>query len=208
MSRNVPFETTVMASPSASRIVLFADTDGIYKQQNQAGFRRGFPITNFSTASQAPAVTRTYIVGSNIAVPVGKLQIGTMFEWVFDATKTAASTAAAVIDICVGTAGTTADTARVSFTLQAQTAATDTGRFVVEATVRGPLTGSGVMAGVLTLDHIGGTAGLSSRAQEVLSVQSAGFDVTVANLIVGLCCTTGTSAAWTFQRVKAEAWNL
>ena len=34
------------------------------------------------------------------------------------------------------------------------------------------------------------------------------FDITVANLIVGLCITTGASDAITIQQVTAEAMNL
>jgi hypothetical protein len=37
---------------------------------------------------------------------------------------------------------------------------------------------------------------------------SGAFDVTVANLIVGVCVTSGSLDALTFQLVQAEAWNL
>src|SRR5256885_7519892 len=59
----------------------------------------GTVLNNFSTASQAPAATtRTYLTGSNITVPVGKLRIGTFFRWKFNMTKTGAGTATSTID--------------------------------------------------------------------------------------------------------------
>src|SRR5207248_2482303 len=61
----------------------------------------------YTGTGQTPAAaTRTYLTGSNIAVPVGKLRIGTCFEWNFNMTKTGAGTAASTIDVAVGTAGT------------------------------------------------------------------------------------------------------
>jgi hypothetical protein len=37
---------------------------------------------------------------------------------------------------------------------------------------------------------------------------SAGFDVTVASLFVGLCITSGASDAITIEQVLTECWNL
>jgi hypothetical protein len=37
---------------------------------------------------------------------------------------------------------------------------------------------------------------------------SSGFDVTTANLFVGLCVTSGASDAITIQQVLTEVWNL
>src|SRR6267143_1506164 len=73
--------------------------------------------TSGATGAQTPAATvRTYITGSNIAIPTGKLRIGTFFKWQFDITKTASGSAASTFDIAFGTTGTTTDVARVSFT--------------------------------------------------------------------------------------------
>jgi hypothetical protein len=169
------------------------------------------PLTrnNFSVTSQAPAAaTRTYITGSAIIIPVSKLRIGTMFEWVFDVTKTAAGAASSTIDIAVGTAGTTADTARVSFTKPAGTAVADHGRICVEAICRGPLSGSGVFSGLMSMTHNLENTGHMVIPCMTQNVQSGIFDVTVANLIVGLCITTGASDAITIQHVRAKAHNL
>ena len=176
----------------------------------------GNTYNNFSTTSQAPAAaTRTYLAGSAITVPAGfgttRLRIGTFFKWQFDITKTAAGVAASTYDICFGTAGTTADTARVSFTKPAGTAAADVGIVTITAIVRGPLSASGIVTGNFQLTHVGGATGLLGHCAEpaiCVNTVSGAFDVTVANLIVGVCITTGAADAITIQQVIAEAVNL
>lgn len=197
------------ATPAAGQAVLYVDsTSKAPAIKNDAGFVRGF-VNNFSTASQAPAAsTRTYITGSALAIPTGKLQIGTCFRWRFTATKTAAGTATSTIDIAVGTNGTTADTARVSFTKPAGTAAIDEAIFEVTCICRGPLSASGVFAGNMQMTHNLSATGHATIPCVSVTTISAAFDVTTANLIVGLCITTGASDAITIQIVTAEAWNL
>lgn len=194
---------------SGQGIVWFDNVTKRLCHRDDSGFVRSFGHTNFSTASQAPAATtRTYLAGSALAIPSNKMQVGTCFRWMFTATKTAAGTAASTIDIAVGTAGTTADTARVSFTKPAGTAAVDEARFEIYAICRGPLSASGVMAGNMTMNHNLAATGHALIAGVSVTTISAAFDVTVANLIVGLCITTGASDAITIQLVQAEAWNL
>jgi len=163
---------------------------------------------NFSVAAQAPdAATRTYITGSNLAFPVGALQIGTTFRWTLNLTKTAAGSAASTFDICFGTAGTTADTARVSFTKPAGTAAADEGRIVIEAIVRGPLSASGIVAGHFTMTHnLAATGHATIPCVDVQTISSAFNVLTPTN--VGLCITSGASDVVTIEQVVAEAWNL
>lgn len=164
---------------------------------------------NYSIAAQSPAATtRTYITGSAIAIPAGKLKIGTMFKWSFDMTKTAAGNAASTIDVAVGTAGTTADTARVSFTKPAGTAVADHGTVDIMVTCRGPLSASGRFAGTMKMVHNLAATGhmvIPCMSQFVLS---GTFDVTVASLIVGLCITTGASDAITIEQVQSFADNI
>lgn len=164
---------------------------------------------NFSTAAQVlTAATRTYLTGSRIIVPAGKLRIGTVLTWEFDLTKTAAGVAASTFDICFGTAGTTADTARVSFTKPAGTAAIDTGIVRIACTIRGPLSASGIAVGRFALTHNLTATGHTLLAGVNLVTVSAAFDVTVANLSVGICATTGAADAITIQQVTACANNL
>ena len=131
---------SVPATPAAGQAVVAVNTTTKRIQTvDGAGFKRTLGYVNFSTAAQTITTARTYITGSNILIPAGALQVGTMFKWTFDITKTAAGTAAAIYDIAFGTAGTTADTARVSFTKPAGTAAVDCGRVEITAVVRGPM---------------------------------------------------------------------
>ena len=171
----------------------------------------GMALRNAATAAQSPAAaTSTYLTGSSIAVPVGKLRVGTVFRWTLNYTKTAAGTAARSFFIRIGTAGTTADAAIITLTTEAGTAATDVGSMVVTATVRGPLSASCILAAAAPYQHnTTGSTGLSATNEVgVLNVISSTWDATVANLIVGLSCTTGTAEVLTFDTVTVEAFNL
>lgn len=197
------------STPSAGQLFIIGNTTTKRVQTvDDAGFRRTLGYKNFSTASQAPtAATRTYITGSNILIPAGALQVGTLFRWTFDMTKTAAGTATSTFDICFGTAGTTADTARVSFTKPAGTAAADNGRVVIDAVCRGPVGASGVVAGHFNLTHnLAATGHAVIPVVDVTTVSSA-FDITTPTNI-GVCITSGASDAITIQLVMAEAWNF
>lgn len=200
---------TSISTPASGVAAVYHDiTTTELKVRDSAGFVRGWQ-SNFSTASQAPtATTRTYITGSLITVPTNKLQIGTCFYWGFSMTKTAAGTATSTIDIAVGTAGTTADTARVSFTKPAGTAAVDEAWCEVRCISRGPLSASGIFVGQFIMMHNGNTAGHATIPVVVVNTVSAAFDVTTVGLKVGLCITTGASDAITIKMCQAQAWNM
>lgn len=202
--------STSVPTPTAGLTTLFVDLDKIIKSKDDTGFVRSVAdISNFSVAAQTPAAaTRTYIVGSMISVPVGKLQIGTSFRWMFDMTKTAAGVAASTFDIAIGTLGTTGDTARVSFAKPAGTAVIDNARVLIEAIVRGPLSASGIVVGHFQLTHNLAATGHALIPSVNVTTISGAFDVTVANLKVGLCITSGAADAITIQQVVTEAWNL
>lgn len=166
-------------------------------------------LTNYSVSAQVfPTTARTYLVGSAVAVPVGKLRIGTLIRWTFDLTKTAAGVAVSTFDICVGTAGTTADVARMAFVKPVGTAVIDNGRVVIECLVRGPLSASGIAVGHFHLTHNRSATGLATIPVVDVTTVSAPFDVTVANLFVGVCVTPGAAEVLTVQQVLTEAWNL
>jgi len=164
-------------------------------------------LNNYSLAAQSPSTSRTYITGSAIAIPVGKLRIGTMLCWVFDITKTAAGTASSIYDIAFGTTGTTSDTARVSFTKPAGTAVVDCGRITIEAICRGPLSASGVVVGHFNLTHNLQITGHAVIPCVDITTISSVFDVTTPTY-VGICVTGGASDAITIQMVQAYAMNL
>jgi len=200
---------SIPTTPSAGVSILYVDNvTKRLSHRNDTGTVYSLGLTNYSTTSQAPAAaTRTYITGSAISVPTAKLQVGTCFRWTFSMTKTGAGIAASTIDIAVGTAGTTADTARVSFTKPAGTAVIDEGTVVINAVVRS-IGAAGVMAGQFNMTHNLASTGHMVIPCACVNTISAGFDMTVANQIVGVCITTGASDAITIQLVQAEAWNL
>jgi len=202
--------STSILTPASGVSATFVDTDKRLKTKTDAGYiLNASTFNNFSTTAQTPAAaTRTYLTGSALSVPAGKLQIGTLFRWTFNMTKTAAGSAASTIDIAFGTAGTTADTARVSFTKPAGTAAADEAFCTITAIVRGPLSASGVVVGTFQMTHNLSATGHAVIPCVVVNNVSAAFDVTVANLIVGVCLTSGASDAITIQQVTAEALNL
>ncbi len=180
------------------------DANGITKTSNTLT-----NPNNFSTAAQTPtAATLTQLTGSSITVPSGKLRIGTMFQWTFDIVKTAAGTATSAYHVRVGTNNSTADAAVLTFTKPAGTAVVDTGRIVIEAIVRGPLSASCIMAGTFQLVHNLQITGHAVIPGVVVNVVSAAFDATVAGLFVSLSCTTGASDAITTQAMQADSINL
>lgn len=161
-------------------------------------------VFNRSTASQAiTAATRTVIVGSALAVPVDGLKAGALLRWRLNATKTAAGTATSTFDIAFGTAGTTADTARVSFTKPAGTAAADEAFIDVEAVVRS-VSATGVVVGLFKLAHNLAATGHAQIPAVVVSTVSSAFDNSGAGLIATLCLTSGASDAITIEQISAE----
>lgn len=164
----------------------------------------GAPVLkNYSTTSQTPFSSDTYLTGSSIAIPAGWPLAGTMYHMIFDVTKTAAGTATPIVTVRFGTAGAIGDTSRCAFTFSAGTAATDTGKFEVFALFRTVGSGtSAVIQGNCSLDSQP-TTGLSSLIHDVQTT-GGGFDSTVASSFIGVSYNGGASAAHTVQMVRAE----
>lgn len=151
----------------------------------------------------------TYLVGSSCAIPASSLQAKAMYRCKFSVVKTAAGVAAPVINVRIGTAGTTADTSRGTLTFAAQTAVIDEGFFEIFCTFNSVGSGtSAVLRSVGTLAHRLAATGLSTDATGVKTAVSGGFDSTVASSIIGLSVNGGASAAWTIDLVQAELFNL
>jgi hypothetical protein len=160
-------------------------------------------VQNASLTSQSPAAgVRTYIAGSAIPVPLGGLKPGARLRWAFNMAKTAAGVAASTFDIAVGPAGTVADTARVSFSKPAGTAAADDALVVVEAVVRS-VSATGVISGVFCLVHNGNTVGHAIIPTVIASALSAGFDNSAEGQVIGLCVTSGAADAITIAQVSS-----
>jgi hypothetical protein len=167
-------------------------------------------VYNQSTGNQgAGFASDTYVTGSDVAIPATGLQAGSRYHMIFEASKTAAGTAAPVLTVRFGTNGTTADTGRCTLTFSAQTAATDTGTFEVWVTFRTVGSGtSAVMQCVGQRRHGASVTGFGTLVSQTIKATSAGFDSTVANSIIGVSANGGTSAAWTVSLVQAELENL
>jgi hypothetical protein len=134
------------------------------------------------------------------------MQAGATFRWRVVLTKTA-GTGALVWIIRVGTAGTTSDTARVTFTqASAPTSVTDAAFVNVEAVLRNA-GAAGVLAAGLRLSHVLAITGFSQLGTNVQQVSSAGFDTTVAGTIVGLTFNHQTAGAGSIEVVTAELVN-
>ena len=163
--------------------------------------------SNFSGTAQTPAATtRTYISGSGLSITAGQIQAGTVITWRFNMTKTAAGSATSTFDICFGTAGTTADTARVSFTKPAGTAAGDEGWVTIECVVK-TNSATGVVQGEFTMIHNLASTGHMVIPAACVATTSAAFDTTLPTNI-GICITSGASDAITISQVSVRALNL
>lgn len=167
------------------------------------------PIFNSSVAQQgAGFAADTYLTGSNISIPSGRLQAKTIYRCMFDVSKTGAGTAAPIITVRIGTLGTTGDAAITALTFAAQTGAIDTGVFEIYATYRTVGAGtSAVVQSAGSLIHILAATGLANVASSTTRTTSSGFNSTTGT-VIGLSVNGGTSASWTVQLVQAELRNL
>lgn len=172
--------------------------------------------SNSSTATQSlTAGTNTYITGSLIPLqaggfegPSGTSQDGTIATWRLAMSKTNAGTAASTITVVVGTAGTTADTARCTFSTGTATGVPDWADIII--TVRATAGGAGTTLNCnMTLSHKLATTGFNTAASYGTTVYTtaAAFDSTVAGTKVGLAMNAGTSSVITIQSAQAEILN-
>lgn len=163
---------------------------------------------NCSVADQTGFASDTYLTGSNVPIPPASFQAKSLYRVRFDVVKTGAGTAAPVITVRLGTAGTIADTSRNVLTFAAQTAVIDEGQFEIEVPFR--TVGSGTTAvtqATGTLQHRLSITGLSVDVSGMKKSTSAGFDSTTPTFI-GISVNGGTSASWTVSSVRAQLTNL
>jgi len=167
-------------------------------------------LFNQSTADDATGfATDTYLVGSSISVPAS-LKIGSRYTLFVDAAKTGAGTAPPIFVVRFGTNGSTADTARLTFTFNASTANADVGAFIINTHFRSVGSGtSAVLVGTArVVKGLTATTGMVNTVGQALQVTSGGFDSTVASSIIGASLNAGTSAVWTVRNVEAEIRNF
>lgn len=163
---------------------------------------------NASLANQTFTTSDTYLTGSDVTIPAGRLQAKSMYRLRLQMTKTsAAGTAGTIISVRLGTAGSTADTARATLTFSAQTAIADVGFYDIYVTWRTVGTSSVIQAAGL-LDHQLAATGLASVNTSVVRVTSSAFDSTVGGLKIGCSFNGGASFAGNTDLVQAELMNL
>jgi hypothetical protein len=157
-----------------------------------------------SVADQTANAADTYLTGS--AFPVaGRIAAGSFLRYRISATKTAAGTAAPIFSVRVGTAGTTADTARLTLTGTAQTGVADSGIWEIDVTCR-VVSASGVITGAVQPPRGAGFAG--SGAVGTLQATSSTFDITPASTKIGISVNPGASGVWTITAVTVHAAGL
>jgi hypothetical protein len=163
---------------------------------------------NASTSAQSGISGDTYLAGSSIAIPQGKIKAGTIYRCKFNVVKTAAGTGAPVISVRVGTAASTADTARATLTFAAQTAVVDEGIFEVDCVFRAA-GASAVIQAIGRLIHRLATTGLNVTAINTIVLNTgASFDITGSNLKIDLSVNAPNPSSWTVSLVSAELINL
>jgi hypothetical protein len=164
----------------------------------------GLPNGNSNTADVVASAADTYLAGSALQIG-GRIQAATYAKFRLRVTKTAAGIVAPVFSVRLGTAGSTADTARTTLTGAAQTAATDTGDIEIDVWFTA-VGASGVVRAEANMLHTSANGAGLGTFQSVLNT-SASFDTTTAGLILGLSVNPGSAGVWTFQKVIAELGN-
>lgn len=213
MSRLRLNQITTPATPASNKGEMFysstlSPASPAWIDQNGKVARIGGLYANGSTSTPgAGFAADTYLAGSSINIgTAGAWKAQGIYVCEFEASKTAAGVATAILTLRMGTAGTTADTSIQTSTFTAQTAAADTGTFRVVSSFR--TVGSGTSAVVQltsTCLHALASTGFSSAGtagfERVVNV-SSGFDSTTSN-IIGLSANFGASAAVTITAVQA-----
>jgi hypothetical protein len=170
-------------------------------------------LTNASTSTvSAGYASDTYLAGSAVTMPDDGPVAGTIYHLKFDMVKTAAGTATPILTIRYGTAGTTADSALLTFTFTAGTGVADTGAFEVWLHFRTVGSGtSAVVVATATISHQLAATGLTSQGASgyaQTTTVSSGFNSTPAGSILGASFNGGSSFSGTNTLVEAEAFNL
>ncbi len=223
--RNVKFMTVRNKGASPVGVTVVVDQNGTDYELRKATllpgeellYMEGFGWAHTSNAVDAVQAaltsdtvanaTDTYL--TELRVPIsGRIKAGSFFKFKLKMSKTAAGTATPIFNVRVGTNGSVSDTARVTHTLLAQTAAADDGWAELLVTVRN-VSATGVIASSMLFCHRLTTTGLANAAQEqILSGTSATFDLTAAGLFLGLSVNPGASGVWTFQAGNITSDNL
>ena len=185
-------------TPAAGKSVLFVDsTAKRLAVTDDGGTPRGGAISsNSSTAQVTGFAADTWLTSSDIIIPSYGMKVGQVYCWEVGIEKTAAGVALFAATVRVGSARTTADTARCSLAQTVAQAATASANILfVRAMVR-TVSASGVLVGAM--GFTGTQMGDGDR------IVSATWDNTaVAGQYVSLSLNGGTSASYTIDYVTS-----
>jgi hypothetical protein len=167
--------------------------------------------TNYLTgANQSGFAADTYVNNSSMKLDgLGPPTPGRAYHWQFIISKTAAGTATPILTVRTGTTGSTSDTARLTFTWGAGTAAVDRGE--IELDVMFITVGAGtaaVLRGKANWTTNLATTGLTNAVKALQPADSGGFDSTAAGLLIGLSYNGGTSAVHDLEYMRADTDQL
>lgn len=163
------------------------------------------PTQDLAVADQTiNAAASALLTGSVLSVPSTKLKIKSRAYWKLVLRKTAAGTAANAFIVRLGTLGTIADAAVITFNLPVGTAVIDQAMIEIDVVCRGPLSGAGILCGSLWLGHNLAATGFATVPNVMLQQNSAGVNVTTAGLKMSLSCTTAALTVLTFQQVISQ----
>jgi hypothetical protein len=141
------------------------------------------------------STTDVYLTNSSLKLDgLGVPTVGRKYNWRFIVSKTA-GTAAPVVTVRVGTAGSTADTGRGTFTWAVGTSATDMAEIELEMAFISVGAGtSAVLRGKANMTNNLATTGFqgATRIAALQPADSAGFDSTAASQLIGLSFNGGT----------------
>lgn len=160
--------------------------------------------TNKSTADQSLGASDVYLTGSNVRLDaLGAPVVGLLYTCTVSAVKTA-GTGTLVITVRVGTAGTTGDTARLTFTMGVGTSVADTAVFKILAMFRA-VGASAVLAGHIKMVNNLPTTGFGGTTSiKAIQAVSGTFDSGVANSIIGASFNGSTAFSGTASLVETE----
>jgi hypothetical protein len=194
------------SAPASGKVILYNDSVSLVPAFRTSAKAASFGVRNASVAVQAYTTAEIYLTGSALTIPSHLLQVGTTLRWRGVLTKTA-GTAAPVFIIRLGTAGTTSDTARHTFTgFATPSSATDTAWVDIEMIVR-TIGAAATSVGSIRMAHQLAATGFANLDHAVQTVSTGTFDSTVAALIAGVTFNHSTAGAGNIEQVTAELVN-
>lgn len=208
-------QASAPATPASGKVALYSLDGTALLMKDDAGVVRtigpGAPLYKVLTSPQAVnGNADTYVTDSAMILPQSRMQAGVVYRSRMTLIKTAAGTANPVFNVRIGTAGTTADTARLTHTTVPQTAVADEATFDVLLTFRSVGSGTAAVVAVRSLfSHDNASTGFANITRGFqAAATSAGFDSTAANTRIGISINPGASAAWTVNQCVSELLNL